>query len=269
LTPDVEPDASCRAWVVLLHGAIRPPLVPILYLALFDPDANVRMLAADKIGELEEPIGLVYLLPFLEKEFADVAEYQSVRAALTLVTGFSDLPPGVTAVTTAEGVAASREAWRRWYLSDASADIKLRSIDALVAAGKQEPSPERHLLRLVLDPDYRVMRSAYRAMRDAVAVGGETPPEKRVFPHFPSVRDDEVTRASMRSIQDRVNAWWAEFVGERRAYLQLKGDAPTTPKGPPAPAAPPAPASPAAPTPMPGSTGEPGSSLPPPTRPPK
>lgn len=220
---EVEPDAVCRAWAVRLHAWIRPPEIPILALALRDPDASVRMLAVETLGDLKDPLGIVYLLPFVESEITDVVEYQNARDALSRLTGHRDLPPGATSVTTAQDVAASRESWRRWYLSDASSAVKLSAIEALVAAGAREPSPERHLVRFAMDPDFQVMRVAYRAMREATGKGGQTPPERKVFPRFPSVPDAEVTRAAMHGLQQRIEAWWAEFLAERRAWVQTTG----------------------------------------------
>jgi hypothetical protein len=227
----LEPDPACRSWVVLIHANVRPPLIPLLAIALNDPDPSVRMLTADKLGELALPIGLCYLAGQLDREFTDPADYQSLRAALADVTGFQDLPQGVTAVTQLAQVGPSREAWRRWWLSDASTAAKLKALEGMAAAGREEASRERHLIRFVMDPDYEVFRAAYRITRDAVAAGGDTPPQKKVFPKYPRLRDEEVTRAAMRSIQDRVAAWWEEFLAERRIYIEATGAA-RTPPGP-------------------------------------
>lgn len=218
--PDVEPDPECRAWAVRIHGTISPPEIPLLQIALYDDVPKVRMLAAETLGELGSPLGLVYLLPLVEVESTDVFEYQTIRDALSRISGHVDLPPGVESVANAADVAASRESWRRWSYSTGSRDVKLKAVDALLAVGKREPTPERYLYRFVLDPDFEVMASAYRAMRDVVARGGVTEVEKRVFPRFPSVPDAEVTRAAMRTLQTRTSDWWKQWVEERRAALQ-------------------------------------------------
>lgn len=219
LHPEVEPDPECRAWVVRIHGTISPPEIPLLQIALYDDVPKVRMLAAEVLGDLGSPLGLVYLLPLVEVESTDVFEFQTIRDALARITGFVDLPAGTSAVSTAAEVVASREAWRRWSYSTGARDLKLKAVDALLAVGKREPTPERYLYRFVLDPDFEVMSSAYRAMRDVVARGGVTDVEKRVFPAFPSVSDADVTRAGMRALQDRTAAWWGRWVAERRAGL--------------------------------------------------
>lgn len=220
--PGVESDAEARAWVVRIHGTISPPEIPLLQIALYDDVPKVRALAAETLGDLGRPLAVVYLLPLLEVEGMDVFEYQSVRDALSRLVGFSDLPAGTTSVATPADVAASREAWRRWNFSAGSADVKQRAVDELLAAGRREPTPERYLYRFVMDPDFAVMSSAYRAMRDVVARGASStnPVERKVFPQFPSVPDAEVTRASMRALQERVAAWWSVWVAERRASIQ-------------------------------------------------
>lgn len=217
--PEIEPDLECRLLAVRLHGAVAPPELPLLQIGLHDAESRMRTLTAETMGDLGDPLAVVYLLPFLDVEAMDVFEYQVLRDALSRLTGFVDLPPGTTGVTDAAGVAASREAWRRWSYATESRDVKRKAVDALLLAGKREPQPERYLYRFVLDPDFEVMSSAYRAMRDVVARGGVSPLEKRLFPTFPAVPDAEVTRAGMRALQDRVAAWWATWVAERRAAL--------------------------------------------------
>jgi len=125
---------------------------------------------------------------------------------------------------TPEDVAASREAWRRWRLTDASDEVKRTAIRQLVEY--REQTAERFLYDFVLDPSFDVMSEAYRAMRDAVRRTPRDPVEKKIFPTFPSVPDAEVTRASMRSIQDRVVAWMTTWVTERRAWLALRAATP-------------------------------------------
>ena len=90
----------------------------------------------------------------------------------------------------------------------------------------REQSAERFLYDFVLDPSFDVMSEAYRAMRDAIGRAPRDPVEKKVFPLFPNLPDAEVTRASMRSIQDRVAAWMSGWVAERRAWLALRGGSP-------------------------------------------
>jgi tetratricopeptide (TPR) repeat protein len=221
VTSDVESDPDCRAWVVRILGQLSPQVIPLVSLALYDEDATVRTIAAEVLGEMGEPVGVLYLLPFTETEGIDVVEYESVRAALARLTGWSDLPPGVTAVTSREDVAASRESWRRWRLADESTKVKLAAIRELEAV--RETAPERFLFDAVQDPVFEVMQAAYFAMRKAVQRPPRDPVERKVFPRFPVVADAEVTRAGMRALQERVRAWWDEWIAERRAYLKAKG----------------------------------------------
>ena len=150
------------------------------------------------------------------------------------------MPRGQDTITTPAEMAASREAWRRWRLSDESKDQKLRAIRQMIEF--KEMYAERFLYDFVLDPSFDVMAEAYRQMRDAVRREGRDPVEKKVFPKFPAVPDAEVTRASMRTLQERVAAWWADWIAERRAFQKARtggappappaGPTPGTPKGP-------------------------------------
>jgi HEAT repeat protein len=220
VTSDVEADAGCRAWVVRILGQLSPQVLPLVSLALYDEDATVRTIASEVLGDMGEPAAVLYLLPFTETE-GIVVEYESVRRALSRLTGFADLPPGMTAVTSREDVAASREAWRRWRLADESTRVKLDAIRQLEVV--RETAPERFLFDAVQDPTFEVMQAAYLAMRKAVQRPPRDPVERKVFPRFPAVPDAEVTRAGMRGIQERVRGWWDEWVAERRAYLKAKG----------------------------------------------
>ncbi len=226
ITSDIEPSDLARSTVVRILGTLAPEQVlPLLAVALYDESERVRMLAAEAIGGSRKPIGLAYLFPFLSSDGMSVSEYQSVRAALSDITGYVDLPAGTKAVATAADVAASRESWRRWRLSDASDPIKRAAVQQLIEY--REQSAERFLYDFVLDPSFGVMSEAYRAMRNALARTPRDPVEGKTFPLFPSVPDADVTRANMRSLQDRVVAWWTNFVSERRAYL--RASRPATP----------------------------------------
>ncbi len=241
---ETEPDAECRMWVVKILGTLdRPRSIPLLRLALSDEDVDVRMLAAETMGETGQPACIAYLLPYAAADSLGIVEYQVVRAALARLTGYADLPPGLEAVSTPAEVAASREAWRRWRLSEASTDLKLRAIRQMIEY--KELYAERFLYDFVLDPTFEVMAEGYRQMREAVRREGRDAVEKKVFPRFPSVPDAEVTRASMRTLQERVGAWWADWIAERRALQKARGGG--TP--PPAPTAPPSPVPSAPPTP--------------------
>ncbi len=230
---ETEPDPECRKWVVKILGTLdRPRSIPLLRLALSDEDADVRMLAAETMGETGQPACVAYLLPYAATDSLSQVEYEVVRSALARLTGFIDLPPGQAGVSTPAEVAASREAWRRWRLSDDSKDVKLRAIAQMIEF--KEMYAERFLYDFVLDPSFEVMSEAYRRMRDAVRREGRDPVEKKVFPKFPAVPDAEVTRPAMRSLQERVAAWWADWIAERRAFQRTRsgGTPPPTPPGP-------------------------------------
>src|SRR5690606_18760337 len=96
-----EPDPECRKWVVKILGTLdRPRSVPLLRLALSDEDVDVRMLAAETMGETGQPACIAYLLPYAASDSLGTVEYQVIRAALSRLTGYADLPPGLDAVST-------------------------------------------------------------------------------------------------------------------------------------------------------------------------
>jgi Flp pilus assembly protein TadD len=215
-----EPDEAARAVVVrILVRLGNPTVLPLLALALYDRSPRVRMLAAEGIGDLGQPAGVLYLFPQLAAN--EPAEYESVRQSLARLAEFDDragVPVGCAA-----DVASSREAWRVWRLEDASSDVRLAAVRQFVTL--DETGPERYLVEFVLDPTYEVMRESYVALRNAAA----RPPPKddplavKMMPRFPRVPDAEVTRPSMRTIQDRVRAWWTEWLTERRALYRSSG----------------------------------------------
>ncbi len=236
---ETEPDPECRMWVVKILGTLHRPLaVPMLRLALSDVEMDVRLLAIETLGEADQPAAIAYLLPYVASETFGLVEYQVVRAALSRLTGYADLPPGLDVVSTPAEVAASREMWRRWRLSEGSQPQKLAAIRQMVEF--KEANAEYFLFDFVLDPSFEVMSEAYRQMRDAVRREGRNAVEKKVFPKFPSVPDAEVTRASMRTLQERVAAWTADWAAERRAYQKARagGSPPPTPPPTPAPGTP-------------------------------
>ena len=202
----VEPDAECRSWVVKILGQLTPQILPLLATALYDEAREVRVLAADALGGLKEPAGVAYLFPFVLTEGLDLQELSAVRAALSAIARWRDLPPAEDQVTTEAQAAAVREAWRRWQVSDASTEVKLAAVRQLRAVDRG--TSEMYFYNFVEDPTFEVMRQAYAAMREAVSREPQDSAERKVFPLFPAVADADVTRPNMRSIQDRVAAWW-------------------------------------------------------------
>ena len=218
---EIEPDAVCRSWVIRIMSQLTPSILPLLSYSLYDEEREVRMLAADVIGEMKRPVGIAYLLPFVRTQGLDLAEFESIRAALSAIAQFRDRPLGQERVTTEAEAAGIRETWRRWQLSDASTPMKLAAIRELRAIDRS--SPERFLYDFVLDSTFDVMREAYFAMRAALGREPRDAAEKKVFPLFPVVPDGEVTRESMAEIQRRVAAWWQTWVAERNALRRAEG----------------------------------------------
>ena len=222
MLPLDEPDPDCRKLVVRISGHLGEPVLPMVALVLHDEDRQVRMLAAETLGDSGSPVAVVYLLHLvLSGDAADPLEFETLRAALAAATGTDDLPAGKMRVTTADDVAVSREAWRRWMISDASSPPKIAGIRRLIAL--KDTSAEWYLYDFVMDPNFEVMREAYVAMREATKREPRSPVERKVFPTFPRVEDADVTRPAMRAIQDRVAAWRSAWAAENRADLEAKG----------------------------------------------
>jgi tetratricopeptide (TPR) repeat protein len=221
ISSHVEPDATCRSLALRIVSTLNEQHLPLLSTALYDEDQGVRLLAIETFEDLRPPVGLAYLAPLFADPNLDLAELSAVRAALTAITGFRDLAAGES-IRTADEAAAVREAWRRWRLSDTSAPAKLAAIRQLMALSS-EAYLERYLVDFVQDGSFEVMREAYLVLRGAVSRPGNDTIQKKLFPNFPRVEDAEVTRANMRTLQQRVSAWWSEWVAERRALLKARG----------------------------------------------
>jgi tetratricopeptide (TPR) repeat protein len=220
ILPEVEPDATCRGLVLRILGTLDDQNLPMVSFALYDQDQGVRLTAIETFEDLRAPVALAYLSPIFAVPSLDLVELSAIRAALTSVTGFRDLAAEQPVRTEAEA-AAVREAWRRWRLSEASVPAKLAAVRQLASLAR-EPYAERYLVDFVGDSSFEVMREAYLVLRGTLSRPPEDAFERKVFPRFPRVPDAEVTRANLRSIQERVAKWWEEWIAERRAVLQAR-----------------------------------------------
>jgi hypothetical protein len=218
-----EPEYRCRALVVKILSHLGPQAIPLLGVALSDESSRVRMLAAEAIGDVGHAAGIAYLLPRLTVD--DPAEYEASRSSLARLTGHDDRGPDAP-VLRLEEVDASREAWRRWRLSDAGRPKKVEAIQEIGTPTFPEAFPERYLVEFVDDPTFEVMREAYLALRrlsERPVDAKQDPVGAKMLPRYPRYGDEAVTRANMRTIQDRVREWWHEWLVERRAFLKAGG----------------------------------------------
>jgi tetratricopeptide (TPR) repeat protein len=221
IVEDVEPEWQCRAWVVKIEGLLGPRGLVNLARALYDPRPEVRSLAAEVIGDVGHPTGMLYLFPHLFNapggSDADPGEVDTIRAALDRLAGRQSEPVGRPVTTKAE-VEATRDDWRRWSKSDASTPVKLQAIEGLAKVG--EPMPERYLVAFVADGSYDVFRAAYAAILAGISRAPNDPVERKTFPRFPRFADADVTPTTMRRVQDRVVDWWNDWIAERKAWLK-------------------------------------------------
>ncbi len=218
-----EPDASCRRLVLKILRCLTADQLPLIAMALHDPDKDVRLLAVETLGDFAQPAAVLYLLPLLAVEPCDLAELSAIRKALSSLTGFRDLVTGPVVATEAEAHRV-REAWRAWRLSDASIEVNVAAVRQMAAL--PQSYPEFYLEDFAIDAHFEVMREAYLAMRAAADRPPKDPLERKTLPTFPRVPDAEVTRANMRSLQDRVARWWDDWLVEHRAILKAKGAEP-------------------------------------------
>ena len=115
----------------------------------------------------------------------------------------------LAAAARAAGIAIElRLAAEAWYRPDLPQLAREGRLPTFSAGGK------RYAL-IEFPPTHVPNEAIARAPRDSA--------EKKAFPQFPAVPDAEVTRESMRSIQQRVANWWSILMAERRALLQAKG----------------------------------------------
>ncbi len=91
--PKREPDAVCRSWLLRIIGSMQnPQLAQVTAYALFDPESSVRAVAAETLGEIGTPSGILYLMPvILGREIGDAPSAQ--RGGRAQPRPGSDDPP--------------------------------------------------------------------------------------------------------------------------------------------------------------------------------
>jgi tetratricopeptide (TPR) repeat protein len=230
--PQVEPDPSCRIWVFRILGRFRTgdvreeevvrDVARYAGLGLEDPVQRVRTVAAEEVGNIGTPSGLLYLLPHVSalplaslpdapEELAALEnEFNAARLALCKLTGRRDVPVGEPNWVRGEGMAAARDAWLAWFDTPEGIARRLAALEDIRAVKGVDP---RWQLRYVLvdvirDAPGPVARESYRVMRDAIRALGPKAAQDPWWPTFPQVEDAGLEGDGLRALRERVRAWW-------------------------------------------------------------
>lgn len=236
--PAEEPDPECRAWVLKLIGALRddPSNPSGVQRALFakipghalqDKESSlVRRVAAEVLGEIGTPAGVLYLMPnmgdFVLTATASedvVQEFNAARRAYALITGFDDLEVGASPWVLAPGLEASRKRWDEWFASPAGVVFLKKAIDDMVRTG--ETHPEWYYIYAIYVSRPEVARAAYEALLARSTQPHKDTTAQRLYPTFPQMRTTVDGKAlspeeSLADVVKRLKVWWLEWTEVRK-----------------------------------------------------
>ncbi len=217
--PEIEPDPTCRKWLLRIMGRLEnPALAQIVARGLLDPDVDVRVLAAETLGEIKTPSGVIYLLGyFLGPKLGDppdagqTKEMNAARAALIGITGRLDERGGPDVWVAAPDVAAMRAAWQVWLAAPDGIHQRLKGILDLDTQG--EEYPEIYLIEDAMDTSPDIARAAYRVMRHRAEREGPEAPATSIWAKFPRIADDDLAKDdTLPRMRGAVKTWWDAWV---------------------------------------------------------
>jgi tetratricopeptide (TPR) repeat protein len=200
LAPTYEPVPAHRKWALRLlakYGG-RNLVAPARH-SLLDPDPEVRLIAADTVGELGHLAGIAALVPHATGEDLSLAS-----AARRTVYRLANAP-----VPDADDPAEQAKAFRAWWSAPHVADLRRRVVQAVVET--QDLFAEQLLVPFVADPDPTVAREAYVALRAVAKVHGGrgVGPRADWMRTFPALEDESFEGAKGTATRAAVSAWWA------------------------------------------------------------
>ena len=247
----IEPDAECRRLVVQVLGRFRvgdanAEIVRIasryVGFALEDPEQSVRTIAAQELGRIGTPAGIIYLMPYLEHLSLDTSklapagrkdlekEYNAARATLSTLTGREDIEPGDPNWVEVAKAPAHRAAWLAWYDGAEAADVRMRALADLDTIERVGPRwPLRFVLSdLLKKPTKQRKRTTpakvwvrtYELLRRHILRVKEKDPTKfaadKWWPTFPILSDaalklpeDKAEAAQqVAKLREQIDAWW-------------------------------------------------------------
>lgn len=214
--PDREPDPRCRQWLLRIMGQMQNPLLAqVTAYALYDPDPTVRATAAETLGQVATPSGLLYLMPMLLGDpghaptESQLAEINAARRAVIQITGHYDAFGGPDAWVKAEDAARMRAAWIEWLAAPEGVHHRLRAIADLEA--QADLRPELHLLEDVSDPDLGIAKAAYGVLLARSKLPSDDEVAAAMWPRFPVFPESEQTLEGFGRIRAAVNAWWEQW----------------------------------------------------------
>jgi len=240
--PRIEPDPECRLIVVQVLGRFRvsdahPEIVRIasryVGYALEDPDQEVRMMAAQELGRIGAPAGILYLMPYLEHMQLDTSglttssrvalekEYNAARATLAALTGRQDIEPGAPNWVGIDATPAHRDAWLAWYDGAAAVPARMR---ALADLDQDENAGPRWPLRYLLTDLMKQPRSdgrttptqiwvrTYQLLRRHVLLVKQTDAAAFAkdpwWPTFPIYEDEDLSEERIPTYRQALKDWW-------------------------------------------------------------
>ncbi len=231
----IEPDAICRFWVVRILGRFQagtanPEIVRIaaryVGLALEDPASSVRRGAAEALGSIGSPAGVLYILPHLSAMPIDTApktesakddlerEFNATREALIQLTGRTDYEIGGERWVRLAKAVENRARWRAWFDTPPGIAKRLEGLADLAAVTDVDPRWQlRYILVDVIQdkppaPPAVALKS-YQVLRDRIQA---LPSERRLsdpwWKTFPLFEDARVNDAGLPAIRKALRAWW-------------------------------------------------------------
>jgi tetratricopeptide (TPR) repeat protein len=193
-----EPVAAHRKWALrILAKYGSQNLVAIARLSLGDPDAEVRALAADAVGELKSLAGIAALARHVEDPDPTVAV--AARAWIYRLAGES--PP-----ESEETPAAQAAAFRAWWEAPARVDLKRRVVDAVLRTN--DLFAEDLLVAFALEPDPSLALAAYRGLRQVAAVAKKKTPRDEWMASLPALSDEAFAGPGLKASQEALSQWW-------------------------------------------------------------
>lgn len=221
--PKLEPHAACRRLLLRILGQMEA-LEAIKHVArgLWDPDASVRIVAADELGKYTHKGILLYLEPTLFNVRIDPPpsgaearrrlqlEYNTVRDALFNHTKYRDRELMAEGPIPVDELAANRKRWTSFFRSDRGRLALLEALDAFPELS--DPYPERYLLvrAAAEDEHLEVRRRAYgvlRAHAEQMKAGDQAFMQER-WADFPMFEPAEITKETSAATRRRLLAWY-------------------------------------------------------------
>lgn len=222
--PETEEDPVCRQWLFRIMGGLQnAALAQIAAYGLFDPEPSVRVTAAEALGDIATPSGLLYLIPFFigptipaQPTTDQVQEMNAARIALMNVTGHQDIFGTAEVWIDAKKLAPMVDDWRVWLRTKEGVMARLRAIKDLEA--QNERRPHLYVIEDITDAQEspEISFAAYKVLRARSKKESEEAVAKAMWPRFPRYEDAQLTPANLERIRKEVNAWWNAWLRMRR-----------------------------------------------------